>query len=203
MQPGTGRGRSGFLTEEEKAAKPKVTAAFLKRIASYLMPYWKQLLLVLLAILLAAVLRLLPAVLTGRIIDEGLIGRNLNTLALLIGVSVGVTLLSNLVGMLESYLNTWIAQHITFSMRNRMFSHLQAMSQRFFTGNRQGDLITRMTSDISGVQQVISGTFTSILSNLLTLIVAAVAMYQKNWILATIGLIIVPLFALPTRKAAT
>ena len=40
MQPGTGRGRSGFLTEEEKAAKPKVTAAFLKRIASYLMPYW-------------------------------------------------------------------------------------------------------------------------------------------------------------------
>ena len=60
-----------------------------------------------------------------------------------------------------------------------------------------------MTSDISGVQQVISGTFTSILSNLLTLIVAAVAMFQKNWILATIGLIIVPLFALPTRKAAT
>ena len=58
-----------------------------------------------------------------------------------------------------------------------------------------------MTSDISGVQQVISGTFTSILSNLLTLIVAAVAMYQKNWILATIGLIIVPLFALPTRRA--
>ena len=60
-----------------------------------------------------------------------------------------------------------------------------------------------MTSDISGVQQVISGTFASILSNLLTLIVAAVAMFQKNWILATIGLIIVPLFALPTRKAAT
>lgn len=45
MQAGSGRGRSGFLTEEEKAARPKVTAAFLKRIASYLLPYWKQLLL--------------------------------------------------------------------------------------------------------------------------------------------------------------
>ena len=201
MQQGFGRGRSGFLTEEEKADRPQITSAFMKRVLSYLMPYWKQLALVLLSILLATVLRLLPSILTGRIIDEGLIGRDLNRLTVLIALSVGVTLLSNLVGLLESYLNTWIAQHISFGMRNRMFRHLQGMSQRFFTSNHQGDLITRMTSDIAGVQQTIAGTFTSILSNLLTLVVAAVAMYQKNWILATVGLVIVPLFALPTRKA--
>ncbi|MDD3571394.1 MAG: ABC transporter ATP-binding protein [Eubacteriales bacterium] len=201
MQQGFGRGRSGFLTEEEKLDRPQVTAALIKRILSYLAPYWKQLALVLLAILLATVLRLLPAILTGRIIDEGLIGRDLGRLALLIGLSVGVTLLSNLVGLLESYLNTWVAQHITFNMRNRMFRHLLGMGQRFFTTNRQGDLITRMTSDIQGVQQVIAGTFTSIVSNALTLVVAAAAMYQRNWILATVGLVIVPLFTLPTRRA--
>ena len=201
MQQGFGRGRSGFLTEEEKADKPEVSLAFLKRVMSYLKPYWKQLLLSLLAILLATVLRLLPSILTGRIIDEGLIGRDLNRLAVLIALSVGVTLLSNLVGLLESYLNTWVAQHITLGMRNRMFRHLQGMSQRFFTSNNQGDLITRMTSDISGVQQTIAGTFTSIVSNVLTLVVAAVAMFQKNWILAAVGLVIVPLFALPTRRA--
>ena len=198
---GFGRGRSGFLTEEEKADRPRITGAFLKRVLSYLVPFWKQLLLVLLAILLATVLRMLPAILTGRIIDEGLIGRDLGALVTLIGLSLGVTLLSNLVGMLESYLNTWVSQHITFNMRNRMFRHLQGMSQRFFTSNHQGDLITRMTSDISGVQQIIAGTFTSIISNLLTLVVAAVAMYQKNWVLATVGIVIVPLFALPTRRA--
>ena len=86
-------------------------------------------------------------------------------------------------------------------MRNQMYSHLQSMSQRFFTSNNQGDIITRMTSDIDGVKTVISGTFTSILSNSITLIVALVAMYQKNWILATVGIIIVPLFTIPTRKA--
>ncbi len=201
MQQGFGRGRSGFLTEEEKADRPQITGAFLKRVLSYLKPYWKQLILVLLAILLATVLRLLPAILTGSIIDEGLIGRDLNKLVLFIGLSVGVTLLSNLVGMLESYLNTWVSQQISFDMRNRMFRHLQGMSQRFFTSMHQGDLITRMTSDISGVQQIIAGTFTSIVSNVLTLVVAAVAMYQKNWILATVGLVIVPLFSLPTRMA--
>ncbi len=203
MKPGggPGRGSRGFLTEEEKVNRPKVTAALLRRIGSCLMPYWRQMALVMLAILLSTVFRLLPAILTGRIIDEGLIGRNLDTLVLLIGLSLGVTLLANLIGMLESYLNTWIAQHITFDMRNSMFRHLQAMPHRFFTSNRQGDIITRMTSDISGVQQVIAGTLTSILSNSITLIAAAVAMYRKNWLLATIGIIIVPLFTLPTRKA--
>ena len=203
MKPSGGMGRAGrgYLTQEEKASRPRVTAKLLRRIGSYLLPYWKQMALVLLAILISSVFRILPAVLAGRIIDEGLIGRNLDTLVLLIGLSLGVTLLANLIGMLESYLNTWIAQHITFDMRNAMYSHLQAMSHRFFTSNKQGDIITRMTSDIAGVQQVIAGTLTSILSNLITLIVATAAMYRKNWILATIGLIIVPLFTLPTRMA--
>ncbi len=201
MQQGMNRGRSSFLTEEEKENRPRITAAFLKRILSYLRPFWKQLALVTLTILLAAVLRLIPAILTGRIIDEGLIGRDLNRLVLLIGLSLGITVLSNLSGLMESYLNTWVAQHITFNMRNKLYHHLQGMSQRFFTSMNQGDLITRMTSDISGVQQIIAGTFTSIISNILTLIVAAAAMFQKNPILAAVGLIIVPLFALPTRKA--
>lgn len=198
---GMGRGSRCFLTEEEKANRPKVTMKLLKRIGSYLKPYWKQMALVMLAILMSSFFRILPSVLTGRIIDDGLIGRNLSTLITLIGLSLGVTLLANLIGMLESYLNTWIAQHITFDMRNKMYRHLQNMSHRFFTSNNQGDIITRMTSDIGGVQQVISGTLTSILSNIITLVVASLAMYQKNWILATIGLIIVPFFTLPTRKA--
>ncbi|MBP0968095.1 MAG: ABC transporter ATP-binding protein, partial [Oscillospiraceae bacterium] len=98
-------------------------------------------------------------------------------------------------------LNTWIAQHITFDMRNTMYRHLQTMSQRFFTTNNQGDIITRMTSDISGVQQIITGTLTSILSNAITLIAALVLMFRENWILALVGIAVVPLFTIPTRSA--
>lgn len=199
--PGMGRGGRGFMSEEEKANAPKITWPLVKRVLSYLKPYWKQMILVLAAIVLSSVFNLMPSVLTGRIIDEGLIGRNMNALVRLILLSLGVTLGANLIGVLESYLNTWIAQHITFDMRNQMYRHLQKMSQRFFTTSNQGDIITRMTSDIDGVRQVITNTFTSILSNVITLIVALVAMYQKNWILATIGIIIVPLFTLPTRAA--
>ena len=201
MGPGMGRGMRGFLTEEEKQNQPKVTKELLKRVFSYLAPYWKQLLLTLGCILLSSVLRLLPSILTGKILDDGLYARNLDLLIKLIILSLAVTFGAELIGVAESYLNSWIAQHITFDMRNAMYAHLQKMSQSFFTSNNQGDIITRMTSDISGVQSIITNTFTSILSNSITLIVAVVAMYQKNWVLATIGMVIVPLFTIPTRKA--
>ncbi|MBQ7475077.1 MAG: ABC transporter ATP-binding protein [Clostridia bacterium] len=191
----------GPLTEEEKANRPKISGKLLKRVFSYLMPYKWQMAVVLFCILISSVLGLLPSVLTGKIIDDGLIGRDLNALIILIAVSLGVSLGSNLIRVAESYLNHWISQHISYDMRNKMFAHLSKMSQRFFTSSNQGDIITRMTSDISGVEFVISNTFTSVLSNTVTLAAAVVVMFRQNWILALVGIVIVPLFTIPTRLA--
>ncbi|MBQ4650370.1 MAG: ABC transporter ATP-binding protein [Firmicutes bacterium] len=191
----------GFLTEEEKANRPKVTLPLLKRIFSYLAPYWKQMAIVLVCIAASSVLSLLPSVLTGRIIDEGLIGRDMQMLVILIAASLGVTLGANLIRVAESYLNNWIAQHITFDMRNNMYRHLQQMPQSFFTSSNQGDIITRMTSDISGVERVVTSTFTSILSNTITLVSAVIIMFRENWILALVGALVIPLFTIPTRWA--
>lgn len=196
----SGRMGNSFLTEEEKQNRPKVTMELLKRISSYLYPYWKQVLLILICILVSSTLSLLPSILTGKIIDDGLINRNLDELIKLILLSLLVILTSNLIGVLESYLNTWISQHIIFDMKNNMFKHLQYMSHDFYTTNTQGDIITRMTSDIDGIQSTISTTMTSILSNVITLTVALIAMFSKNYILALLGLIIVPLLILPTRS---
>lgn len=203
MPPGGRLGGPGghFMTEEEKAAQPKITRKLIKRVFSYLRPYWRQLLLVLICIIASSLFALAPSVLTGFIIDEGIIGKNLKLLIFYIVLSLVVTFLSSLIGVAESYINSWIAQHITYDMRNQMYGHLQKMSQRFFTSNNQGDIITRMTSDIDGVESVITNTFKSILSNSITLIIALIAMFEKNWILALLGIAVIPLFALPTRKA--
>ncbi len=194
-----GRFNRAFLTEEEKANRPKVTFALVKRVFSYLVPYWKQTVLVLAAIFVSSVFTLIPSILTGRIIDEGLIGRNMRALVTLIAASLFVTVCANLISVFQNYLNTWIAQHIIFDMRNKMFRHLQNMSQQFFTTNNQGDIVTRMTSDISGIQNIVTNTLSSILSNSITLIIALVAMFQKNWMLALLGILIVPLFVIPSR----
>ncbi|MBQ9307468.1 MAG: ABC transporter ATP-binding protein, partial [Clostridia bacterium] len=179
----------------------KVTGELLKRILSYIKPYLPQQILVLACIALSSAFSLYPSILTGRMIDEGLIGRDLGMLVRLIALSLALTLFSNLLGVAESWLNTYIAQHITYDMRNQLFRHLQKMSQRFFTSESQGDIITRMTSDIAGVESVISTTMSSILKNGITLVIAVVAMFRKNWLLAVIGMVVVPLFTLPTRLA--
>ena len=196
-----GRNLRGFLTEEEKKNQPKVTKQLLWRITRYLIPYWKQILLVIAIIAVTSVLSLVPSLLTGRIIDEGLIAGNSAVLIRLILLSLGVTLLSNFIGVLESYIQSWVAQHISFDMRIAMYQHLQSMSQRFFTDRRQGEIITRMTSDISGVESVIAQTFTSILRNIITLAAVLAAMFQVSWQLAVLGIFLVPLFILPARTA--
>ena len=208
MQGPGGRGRGMFLTEEEKQNTPKITRELLLRVFSYLKPYRKQMALVLVCIAVASVCSLFPSILTGNIIDVltgknlgGWIGEGISALVRLILVSLALHFASNLIGVGQTYLNNWIAQHISFDMRNQMYRHLQKMSQRFFTSANQGDIITRMTSDISGVESVVSNTFTSILSNSITLVVALIAMFQKNWILALVGMVVVPLFTLPTRMA--
>ena len=193
-------GRGGFLTEEEKQNSPKITLRLLKRMFSYIVPYWKQLIVSVLAIIISSVFGVFPTILTGRIIDEGLLEQNLPVLIRLIGLSFGVLILTNLISVLESYTNVWMAENITFDMRNKMYSHLQRMSHRFFTTSKQGDIITRMTSDIGGVQSVLTGTWTSILQNFATLTVALVTMYTKSPLLATIGIVVVPLFILPTKR---
>ena len=193
-------GRGGFLTEEEKQNSPKITLRLLKRMFSYLVPYWKQLIVSVLAIIISSVFGVFPTILTGRIIDEGLLEQNLPVLIRLIALSFGVLILANLISVLESYTNVWMAENITFDMRNKMYSHLQRMSHRFFTTSKQGDIITRMTSDIGGVQSVLTGTWTSILQNFATLTVALVTMYTKSPLLATIGIVVVPLFILPTKR---
>ena len=208
-----GRGAGGprgsrFLTDEEKQNSPKVTKELLTRVFSYLRPYWKQLALVFVCIIVASICSLFPSILTGNIIDVltgknvgGWFGEGISALIRLILLSLALNFASNLIGVGQTYLNNWIAQHISFDMRNQMYRHLQKMSQRFFTSANQGDIITRMTSDISGVESVVTGTFTSILSNTITLVVAVIAMFRKNWILALVGIAVVPLFTLPTRMA--
>ena len=102
MPPGGGPRNMGFMTEEEKQNAPKVSIALLKRVFSYLIPYWKQLVLVMVCLIVSSAFSILPSILTGKIIDEGLIGRSLNRLVFYILLSLGVPFASSLIGVLQS-----------------------------------------------------------------------------------------------------
>jgi ATP-binding cassette subfamily B protein len=197
---GGGHAPSRPLTEEEKNQAPKLTWPLARRVCGYLLPYWPRLLVVVLCIMVSSWLTLMPAMLMGRIVDEGLIGGDVALLVRLIAISLAVLILSNLVSVFENWLNVWVAQHITFDMRNKMFRHLLEMSHRFFSTNRQGEAITRMTGDIGAVQTVISGTLTSMFQNLMLVALAVIVMYRTNWSLASAGILLLPILILPTKR---
>jgi ABC-type multidrug transport system, ATPase and permease components len=190
----------GFLTDEEKKHMPKVTKGLLLRILSYLKPYWFQFFLVFAAILLSATVGLLPSIITGRIVDQALVGRNMELLIKLLLMAFVTLAASQVIGVLESYINAWISQRIIFDMKNQMYDHLQHMPHSFFTSEKQGDIITRMNSDISGVSSVISGTLSSIVSNVATVVTTLVALFTMSWQLAIVGIVVIPLLILPTRS---
>ena len=197
---GLGGGPRGFLTEEEKKNRPRLTKQLLSRILAYLKPYRIQFILVLLAILLAAVIGLLPSIITGRIVDEALTGKNMALLLKLLFWALLTLTVSQVITVLQSYINSWISQRIIFDMKNQMYAHLQRMPHSFYTTEKQGDILTRMDNDISGVGNVISNTLTTSISNITTVIATLIALFAMNWKMAIVGVAVIPLFVLPTRS---
>jgi len=179
---------------------PKVDSALIRRILSYLTPYRLQFVLVFVTILVSALLGLLPSIITGRIVDEALVGKNMALLVRLLILAFVTLSASQVISVLESYINSWISQRIIFDMKNQMYDHLQHMPHAFFTSEKQGDIITRMNTDISGVSTVISGTLSNVVSNIATVVTSLVALFTMSWQLALVGIVVIPLLILPTKK---
>ena len=198
---GRGLGPRGFLTEEEKQNAPKISKELIIRILKYLKPYWLQLIFVFAIIILSSVLGLLPSLITARIIDEAILGKDFALLIRLVILAIITLAVSNIVGVLESYINSWVSQRIVYDLKNEMFQHLQKMPHSFFTSEKQGDIITRMNSDISGVATVISSILTNIISNVCTVITTIVALFNIDAKLSLIGILVIPLLVLPTKSA--
>lgn len=193
--------RNNQLTDEEKKSAPKLTPDFLKRIFRYLKPYRLRYTFSLLLVIISATLAVIPTLLTGEMIDQGIVNGNFRLLVLFAGASFGLLLLSSGIQIVSGYLSAYIGQHVSKDMSEQMYAHLQKMSHRFFMSNRQGDIQARMMQDIAGVESIITQTFTTITSNIITLIVALTAMVGKDIRLAVIALAIVPLMILPMKKA--
>lgn len=187
------------LTEEEKANAPKLTKELARRIFSYLGPYKFKFAIVVLVVLLSAALGVVPSLLTGRMVDDGLIAGNFSVLVQLILLSLLVTVVANALSLFETWLNTSIAQGIIYDLKTQMYAHFQKQPYQYFVESKQGEIITRMTGDVNGVQSVISSTLTNSIKNIGTVVVSVVALFQCNWILALTGMALVPFFILPTR----
>jgi ATP-binding cassette subfamily B protein len=163
-----------------------------------LFPYWHRLALIFTVVSIAAVLGVIPPLVVRGIVDSA-IGNGDNGLLLKLSLGlVAAAVAIGLTGVARSYLNTVVSQRIMYDLKLGMFSRLQSLSLRFFTESRTGELMSRLTSDISGIDNVISGTLVTFVQNLLILTTTLVTMFALDWRLTLVSLLVLPWLILPT-----
>jgi ATP-binding cassette, subfamily B, bacterial len=126
---------------------------------------------------------------------------NLTLLEVLVGIMIAITIVTGAIGVLQTYVTNRVGQRVMEELRNRLYEHLQGMSLRFFTGTRTGEIQSRLTNDVGGIQSVVTDTATSLLSNIVTLLSTLVAMLVLSWQLTVLSLAITPLFVFYTYRA--
>src|SRR3989441_3259074 len=179
----------------------KLEWPLLKRVFSYFIPYWRLALVVLACIGAAAALGLVPAIVTRDLINY-LTGRHgeFGFVALLIGILVGSSVVGGLIGVLQSYFSNRISQSIMFDLRNQLFDRVLKQSIAFFTATRTGDVMSRLSNDVNGVQSVVSDTIFSLVNNIVVLGSTVALMIAYDWRLTIAALLVIPAFVLPTQR---
>ncbi len=126
---------------------------------------------------------------------------DLPRLYVLVGTMVAIPIISGALGIGQTYLTNRVGQRVMEDLRNRLYAHLQGMSLRFFTGTRTGEIQSRLTNDVGGIQSVVTDTATSVLSNIVTLLSTLIAMLVLSWQLTALSLAMTPVFLLLTYRA--
>jgi ATP-binding cassette subfamily B protein len=178
---------------------PRVAA---RRLLGLFRPYWRSTILVVIAVIVVAVLGLASPLLVRAIIDQAIARGDLRLLGLLCGAMVGVTLLAGAVDTAETWLTTRMGQRVMFDLRERLYRHLQRLSLRFFTDTRAGEILSRVTADVTGVQEVVTTTLSQTLSDGVAVFTTVGLMLALDWKLTLICLAVLPIFVWPTRVAS-
>jgi ATP-binding cassette subfamily B protein len=193
-----GRGRRAATAAEKQQARE----VSLARIGSLFRPHLRPLAVVVAIIVASSAVAMASPFLLRAVIDVALPQRDVPLLVWLTAGMVGVAAVTAALGVLQTWISTRIGQDVMHRLRTDVFAHLQRQSIAFFTRTRTGEVQSRITNDIGGMQGVVTSTATSIASNLTTAIATGVAMAALSWQLSLISLVVIPPSIWLSRRVA-
>jgi len=183
----------------ERPADPAVRRANLRRIGRLFAPYKLRLGSVLALIVASAALGVLPAFLLERALEA--IGRNdTRELSLAAGGMILIAVVTGVLGVYQTLLSNQVGQRVMHDLRTAVYRHLQRLSLAFFTRTRTGEVQSRISNDIGGVQNVLTTTATSIASNVTTVVATVIGMLFLSWQLSLFAFALVPIFVFLTWR---
>lgn len=173
----------------------KLDRATTKRVLGLFRPYRKTVFATLGVVLIAVLFGLLPPWFLQIIIDKGFANKDLGLITKFSLFTMVATLAGAGLTLLYGYWSVIVGQRIMVDIRNQLFGHLQGMSLGFFTATRTGEIQSRLSNDVSGVQGVVSDTLTDVISNIAVVLTTCIAMFLFDWRLTLLTLAVVPFFA--------
>ena len=174
----------------------------LRRIGALFTPHKATIAVVVALITASSVINLAQPFLVRAVIDRALPQQDLRLLVLLTAAMVGVAALTSVIGVVQTWLATKMGQRVMHTLRVKLFTHLQAQSLGFFTRTRGGEVQSRLTHDIAGMQSVVTNTATGVAANLTTAVATAVAMVALSPGLSLISLVVLPPAIWLSRRVA-
>ncbi|GAA4553266.1 ABC transporter ATP-binding protein [Pseudonocardia xishanensis] len=184
------------------AEKEQAREVSLRRIGRLFTPHRGPLAVVTLIIVASSVVAMASPFLLKAVIDTALPERDLTLLVRLTLGMVGVAAVTAGLGVVQTWISTRVGQEVMHGLRTTVFAHLQRQSLAFFTRTRTGEVQSRITNDIGGMQSVVTSTATSIASNLTTVVATLVAMLALSWQLTLISLVVLPPSIWLSRRVA-
>ncbi|MFG3601057.1 ABC transporter ATP-binding protein [Micromonospora chersina] len=187
------------MTAAEKAQARQVS---LRRIGGLFTDHRGPLAAVVAIIVASSVIAMASPFLLRTVIDRALPERDLTLLAWLVAGMVGVAAVTAVLGVAQTWISTRVGQEVMHRLRTDVFTHLQRQSIGFFVRTRTGEVQSRITNDIGGMQAVVTSTATSIAANLTTVVATVIAMVALSWRLTLVSVVVLPPAIWLTRRVA-
>jgi ATP-binding cassette subfamily B protein len=182
----------GHWEEDDNDLASGYTGRVLKRMVTYLRPYRLLLTLVLLIVVAAAVLQSAGPLIVRKVVDDYIQAGEADGLGWLVLAYCGTLLGVFVLFFLQAVLITYVGQRVMMDLRLQLFTHVEKMSIAYFDRNPVGRLVTRLTNDVSTIEEVLSQGVVEALYSVLLLITIVAALFYLDWRLAIAMMIFVP-----------
>lgn len=180
----------------------RIDKGLARRVFSYFRPFWRLALLALGCIAAGAALGLVPALVFRALIDHLAHPHpSFGHVALLVGAGIVAAVVGGAIGVAQSYLSERISRGIIFELREQLFGRLLHRSVGFYTSKRAGEVMSRIGNDINGIEDVVADTVFGSAQNAIVTVSTLALMVAFDWRLTLLALVMLPLVAIPTRRA--
>jgi ATP-binding cassette subfamily B protein len=186
------------FTRDGSVTQQRLKKGSVRRIASYARPYRTQLVLFLTATSLAAVIGVAVPLLLRSIVN-GILRRDTGVVLWIAGIVLAIAVVGALLSVVQRWFSSRIGEGLIYDLRTQVFRHVQQQPIAFFTRAQTGSLVSRLNSDVIGAQQAITSTLSSVVSNVLSLILVLGAMLYLSWLVTVVSLVLLPVFVIPAR----